>query len=60
MYELLGAPVDRVGVNYETHRHALTPGDWTAALDFADKYLRGLKVDRTFDHFPPEPAAPAK
>jgi hypothetical protein len=60
LYTFLGAPVDRVGVNYETHRHALTPGDWIAALDFADKYLRGMKVDRTFDHFPPEPAASPK
>jgi hypothetical protein len=63
VYTLLGAPADRVGVNYEKHRHGLTPGDWAAALDFADKYLRGMKVDRTFDHFPPEPDAtnaPAK
>jgi hypothetical protein len=52
--------VDRVGVNYEKHRHGLTPGDWAAALDFADKYLRGLPVDRTFDHFPSETNAPAK
>jgi hypothetical protein len=59
VYAFLGAPVDRVGVNYEKHRHALTPGDWTAALDFADKYLRGLPVDRTFDHFPPETNAPS-
>lgn len=60
VYSFLGVPVDGVGVNYETHRHALTPADWAAAMDFADKYLRGMKVDRTFDHFPPEPAAPAK
>jgi hypothetical protein len=58
VYQFLGVPVDRVGVNYDVHRHALTPGDWTAGLDFADKYLRGLKVDRTFDHFPPDVATP--
>jgi hypothetical protein len=43
-----------VGVNYETHRHALTADDWKAALDFADKNLRGMKVERSFDQFPPE------
>jgi hypothetical protein len=58
VYSFLGAPVDRVGVNYEPHRHALTPADWAAALDFADKYLRGMKVDRTFDHFVPDAPTP--
>jgi hypothetical protein len=56
VYAFLGASLDRVGVNYEPHRHMLTAGDWTAALDFADKHLRGMKVDRRFDRFPPEPA----
>jgi hypothetical protein len=60
VYQFLGAPPDRVGVNYENHRHALTDADWTAALDFADKYLRGAKVDRTFDHFPPDARPPAQ
>jgi hypothetical protein len=23
-------------------------------MDFADKHLRGMKVERTFDHFPTE------
>ncbi len=40
MYAFLGVSTNRVGVNYEAHRHALTPGDWTAALDFADQQLR--------------------
>ncbi len=57
VYAFLGVPVDRVGVNYEPHRHALTAADWTAALDFADKYLRGMSVDRTFDHFPADQTA---
>lgn len=52
VYSFLGASPDRVGVSYLPHRHALTAGDWTAALDFADKYLRGMKVDRSFDQFP--------
>jgi hypothetical protein len=57
VYALLGAPTGRVGVNYEPHRHALTAEDWAAALDFADKYLRGMKVERRFDQFPTEPPA---
>jgi len=52
-YELLGAK-DRLGVNYAHHGHAFTPEDWTALLDFADKHLRGKKVDRAFDRFPTE------
>lgn len=51
-YELLGAG-DRLGVNYARHGHAFTEEDWTALLDFADKHLRGLKVDRRFDVFLP-------
>jgi len=63
VYEFLGVNTDRVGVNYEPHRHALTAEDWNAALDFADKNLRGMKVERSFDQFPPElaptnPSAP--
>jgi len=55
VYEFLGASPDRVGVNYEPHRHALTADDWTAALDFADQQLRGIDHQRQFDQFPPEP-----
>jgi len=54
VYAFLGVSVDRVGVNYAPHRHALTPDDWTATLDFADQQLRGIKVERRFDRFPPE------
>ena len=54
VYEFLGVSADRVGVNYETHRHGMPPEDWLAALDFADKNLRGMKVERSFDVFPPE------
>jgi hypothetical protein len=64
VYEFLGVSTNRVGVNYEPHRHALTTDDWTAALDFADQQLRGIDHHRSFDQFPPEPAstinAPAK
>jgi (4-O-methyl)-D-glucuronate---lignin esterase len=54
VYEFLGVSADRVGVNYEPHRHALTADDWNAALDFADQQLRGIDYHRRFDQFPPE------
>jgi len=54
-YALFGAR-DRLGVNYANHGHAFTTEDWTAMLDFADKHLRGMKVDRRFDQFPTETA----
>ena len=52
-YEFLGTP-SRLGVNYAKHGHAFTADDWTAMLDFADKHLRGMQVDRNFDQFPTE------
>ena len=58
VYEFLGADPNRVAANFEPHGHGLPPEDWTAAMDFADKYLRGMKVERRFDQFPPEPASP--
>jgi hypothetical protein len=45
---------DRLGVNYARHGHAFTAEDWTALMDFADKHLRGKKIDRQFDRFPNE------
>jgi hypothetical protein len=54
VYEFLGVSADRVGVNYENHRHALTADDWNAALDFSDRQLRGIDHHRTFDNFPAE------
>ena len=54
VYEFLGVSADRVGVNYEAHRHGFPPEDWNAALDFADQQLRGIDHRRRFDQFPPE------
>ena len=54
VYAFLGVSTDRVGVNYEKHRHALTADDWNAALDFADQQLRGIDHHRSFDQFPPD------
>ncbi len=58
VYAFLGVSADRVGVNYEPHRHMLTADDWTAALDFADQQLRGIDHHRRFDRFPPESVPP--
>ena len=52
-YALFGA-VDHLGVNYADHGHAFTTEDWTAMMDFFDKYLRDKPVDRTFTRFPTE------
>ena len=51
-YALFGA-TDRLGVHYSHHGHAFTAEDWTAMMNFADKYLLG-KRDFTFDWFPTE------
>jgi len=53
-YVLFGAE-DRLGLHYSHHGHAFTQEDWSALMDFADKNLRGMKVERRFDQFPPEP-----
>jgi (4-O-methyl)-D-glucuronate---lignin esterase len=53
VYEFLGAK-DNIGVHYSHHGHAFTQEDWAAMLDFFDKYSRGMKVDKTFDHFLPD------
>jgi len=45
---------DRLGVNFANHGHMFTEEDWTAMMDFADKHLRNMPVDRTFDRFPTE------
>jgi hypothetical protein len=45
---------DKLGVNYAHHGHAFTQEDWNALMDFADKHLRGMKVERTFGRFPTE------
>lgn len=58
VYAFLGVSTDRVGVNYEKHRHALTAADWDAALDFADQQLRGIDHHRDFNQFPDEVVSP--
>lgn len=58
VYEFLGTETNRVTANFEPHGHGLPPEDWNAAMDFADKHLRGMKVQREFGQFPAE-AMPA-
>jgi hypothetical protein len=50
----LSGDKDRLGVHYSRHGHAFTAEDWTAMMDFFDKYALGKKVDATFDRFPTE------
>lgn len=52
-FALLGVP-EHVGVHYSNHGHAFTAEDWTAMMDFFDKYMRGMSVSQTFDQFPAE------
>ena len=49
-YELFGAK-DNLGIHYSHHAHAFTDEDWTALLDFSDKYVRKLPSTQTFDRF---------
>jgi hypothetical protein len=58
VYAFLGAE-DHLGVNYANHGHAFTSEDWSALLDFADKYLGKKTVERRFDQFPSDAAAPS-
>lgn len=50
-YALFNA-TDKLGVNYAKHGHTFTNEDWNAMLDFADKQLRGMRIERRFDQFP--------
>jgi hypothetical protein len=38
-------------VHYSHHAHAFTDEDWTALLDFSNKYVRKMPVSQTFDKF---------
>lgn len=52
VYEFLGVP-DHLGINFRPGPHELAAEDWTAVLDFADKYLWKMDVKRRFDQLPP-------
>ncbi len=44
---------DKLGVSFANRPHGMVQGDWDALLAFADKFLLGKPVDRTFDQYPP-------
>ena len=44
---------DKLGVSWADRPHGMAQGDWDALLAFADRFLLGKPVDRTFDHYPP-------
>jgi hypothetical protein len=43
---------DKLGVSWADRPHGMVQGDWDALLAFADKWLLGKQVNRTFDHYP--------
>jgi hypothetical protein len=43
---------DRLGVSWADRPHGMVQGDWDALLAFADKFLLGKAVTRSFDQFP--------
>ena len=45
---------DKLGVSFADRPHGMVQGDWDAMLAFADKFLLGKKVERSFGVFPPE------
>lgn len=51
VYALYGKSPDLLGVHYSHHAHAFTTEDWTALMDFADKYLRGMPPGKQFNTF---------
>ena len=51
VYDLLDAG-DRLGICFRPGGHHLQADDWAIILDFADRELRGLKVERKFDEPP--------
>jgi len=42
----------KLGVSWADRPHGMVTGDWDALLAFADKFLLGKLVDRTFDQYP--------
>ncbi len=43
----------KLGVNWADRPHGMVQGDWDALLGFADKWLLGRPVARSFDSYPP-------
>jgi len=51
---------DKLGVSWANRPHGMVQGDWDALLAFADKYLDGKPVTRSFDQFPEGVATASK
>lgn len=51
VYKFLGAE-ERIGIVYREGKHEHNHADWTALLDFADRQLKGMKVQRDFNQQP--------
>jgi Abhydrolase family len=45
---------DKLGISFADRPHGMVQGDWDAMLAFADKFLLGKAVERSFDQVPPE------
>jgi hypothetical protein len=50
---------DRIGIAFRPGGHQIDIADYNAIMDFADKYLRGLNVSRTFNTVPYPPSTAA-
>jgi hypothetical protein len=51
VYQFLGVP-DRIGIAYRPGGHQIDINDYNAIMDFADKFVKGLAITRTFDSVP--------
>jgi hypothetical protein len=50
VFDWLGVP-DRIGLHWREGKHAQGQEDWTALLDFSDRYFFGKRTDRRFDQW---------
>ena len=57
VYEFLAAD-DAIGVHFREGGHGMTSEDWSAVLDFADRYLLKKGGTRRFDELPPADRLP--
>ncbi|MFG1702671.1 cellulose binding domain-containing protein [Nonomuraea sp. M3C6] len=51
VYQYLDA-TDHIGIAYRPGGHQIDMNDYNAIMDFADKYLMGKSISRTFDNVP--------
>ena len=51
-YDFLHAS-DDIGISFADRPHGMVQGDWDALLAYANKFLLGKPVTRSFDQYPP-------